>query len=63
MYYIVQSRFLSFSRKYPMGILWVRYGYPMVRGGNSQVNGRKEGGKKRGNRAKNIKKTLRVLHI
>ena len=28
--YIVYAMFCAKKRKYPMGILWVWYGYPMV---------------------------------
>ena len=31
MYYIVQSAFCAKIVKYPMGIIWVSYGYPMVK--------------------------------
>ena len=40
MYIYSRSVFCAKSEFYPMGILWVWYGYPMVREGKDQVKGR-----------------------
>ena len=40
MYYIVNAAFCTFLGVYPMGILWVCYGYLMVKSRKQVVNGR-----------------------